>query len=191
MSKKTEARPKRTRLMGPLPYYKWLVLDYRASRNANALGYIARGLYRVLLDECWLEGHIPDDLAKLATICRCPLSVMHRHWPTLRPLFIAVDGLDGMLLQNAKMELQRTELDALRVKRAVAGGSSKREQMLTKSPSSSSSMSKSSSTDAEAFAPPAAALPTPHGAARLADGLDVLIAKAQRGELTRGGVPEC
>lgn len=188
MSKKTDHRPKRTRLTGPLPYYKWLVLDYRASRNANALGYVARGLYRELLDECWLEGQIPDDLAKLATICRCPLSVMHRHWPTLRSMFVPVDGLDGMLLQNAKMEMQRTELDAMRVKRAVAGGSSKREQMLTKPPSSSSSMSKSSSTDAEAFAAPAAAPPSPHGEARLTpDVVTDMMRRAAAGEIERGG----
>ena len=43
----------------PLPYYRWYVTDYRASRNANRLSCTERGLYRELLDECFgdLKAH--------------------------------------------------------------------------------------------------------------------------------------
>lgn len=180
-----EKKPRRpSRLGGPLPYYKWLVLDYRASRNANALGYIARGLYRELLDECWMEGHIPDDIAKLAVICRCPMSVMQREWVRLRTLFVPVDG-DDARLTNAKLECQRTETDAIRVKRAMARTSKKREQVITLLPSSSSKHEQiaGSTVGATRDIPTAAALPAPHGAARLSEVAPAFMAtvRAMRG----------
>ncbi len=168
MSKdKSPRRP--SRLGGPLPYYKWLVLDYRASRNANALGYIARGLYRELLDECWMEGHVPDDITKLAVICRCPVSVMQREWVKLRTLFVPVDG-DDARLTNAKLECQRTETDAIRVKRAMARTSKKREQVITLLPSSSSKHEhKAVSTTGVSGSVPPASPPAPHGAPPLSE----------------------
>ncbi len=105
----------------PLPYYRWYTRDYRASRHANALTYIDRGLLRELLDECWEEGFIPDDLKKLAEICRCPVGVMSRAWPRLQAFFHPLEGLDGQLLTNPRLELERTESDGIRVKRSAAG----------------------------------------------------------------------
>ena len=35
----------------PLPYFKWLWRDWRANRKVQRLDYVARGLYRDLLDE--------------------------------------------------------------------------------------------------------------------------------------------
>lgn len=188
---------KRTRLNGPMPYYKWLALDYRASRNANALTWIERGLYRELLDECWLEGGIPERLEKLAEICRCPLPIMADAWRNLGPMFSAASSVPG-LISHPKIEDQRTEADATRLTRAAAGkagGASKCKQMQANASkgntpqanpdSSSSSSSNSSSTGMEAIACAPVAPPAPHGAARLADGLDALVARVQRGEIRR------
>lgn len=102
-----------------LPYYRWYVTDFRASRAAQRLSYLERGLYRDLLDECWVEGHIPDDPAKLADICGCPLGVMAEAWPNLRPRFSPIEGLDGMYLTSARLEVERTELDAFRVRQSM------------------------------------------------------------------------
>jgi hypothetical protein len=54
-----------------MPWYRWLVKDYRANRKVQRTGYIARGLYRELLNEAWIEGSLPNDLAALADICGC------------------------------------------------------------------------------------------------------------------------
>lgn len=151
----------RKRLSGPLPYYKFLVLDYRASRRANKLPWQARGLYRELLDECWLEGGIPAlDLDELAEIGRCTVDEMRLYWPVLRPMFSFCSSIEG-LLSHPRIEDQRTEVDSVRLKRARAGRSGgkaragKRKQTLASasgreakntSRSSSSSTSKSSST---------------------------------------------
>lgn len=105
----------------PLPYYPWYPVDYRASRNANRLDYIQRGIYRELLDECWVEGAIPDDIEKLADIARCPVGIMAEAWPVLRKLFFPLDGMDGMFLSSRRLEIERSAEDRARVQRANAG----------------------------------------------------------------------
>jgi hypothetical protein len=80
--------------------------------------HVERGLYRELLDECWEEGQIPDDVSKLAEIARCPVGVMAEAWPNLKPCFRPTEGLDGMFLQSPRMEQVRTEQDAFRLKQS-------------------------------------------------------------------------
>jgi hypothetical protein len=53
---------------------------------------------------------------------------MVRAWKQLEPLFIPVEGLDGELLMNARLEDERTKEDSIRVKRRAAaakGGQNK------------------------------------------------------------------
>jgi hypothetical protein len=106
------------RHLEPLPYYKWLVRDYRANRKVQRMSYIAKGLYRELLDEAWLEGSIPNDIENLADICGCPASVMAKAWKEIAGCFDDVG--DGYLV-NAKLESMRTELDAKRVSLGANG----------------------------------------------------------------------
>ncbi len=101
----------------PLPYYKWLVRDYRANRKVQRMGYLAKGFYRELLDEAWLEGSLPIDFDGLAEICGCPAKVIEKVWPEIAPCFEERDGR----LYNAKLENQRTAIDAARVKMAESG----------------------------------------------------------------------
>ena len=82
------------------------------------MNYVERGLYRELLDECWEEGTIPDDISKLAEIARCPVGVMAEAWPNIKPCFEPVEGLDGMFLQSPRLEQVRTEQDAFRLKQS-------------------------------------------------------------------------
>jgi len=105
----------------PLPYLRWYVTDYRASRRVQRLSWQERGIYRELLDECWVEGSIPDDPEKLAEIADCPRGVMAEAWPNIRPLFKPIDGLDGMYMTSPRLEAERSDDDAFRVKRANAG----------------------------------------------------------------------
>lgn len=101
-----------------LPYYRWHWRDYRANRKVQRMTYIERGLYRELLDECWAEGFIPDDLDALAEICACPKQVLEDCWPKLRACF--VEASPGTLI-NPRMDRERTETDTQRASKAVAG----------------------------------------------------------------------
>jgi hypothetical protein len=81
------------------------------------MGWAAKGLYRELLDEEFMEGSLPNDIAALADICGCPVKVMEKAWPQLKPCFEEVDGR----LVNVKLEEIRTEKDRIRIKRGEAG----------------------------------------------------------------------
>jgi hypothetical protein len=100
-----------------LPYYRWLVRDYRSNRKVQRMGYIARGFDRELLDEQWIEGSLPTSMAALAEICQCPVKGMEKAWPDIAPCF---DESDGRLI-NLKLESLRTAQDSTRVKRIEAG----------------------------------------------------------------------
>jgi uncharacterized protein YdaU (DUF1376 family) len=102
---------------GANAYYPFFVLAYRASRKVQRMTYVARGLYRELLDEQFLEGSLPDDIGALADICGCPVKVMEKAWVELAPCFHKVDER----LVNLKLEEIRTERDRLRVKRVESG----------------------------------------------------------------------
>lgn len=179
-----------------LPYYRWYVADYRASRAVQRMDYITRGLYRDLLDECWVEGAIPDDFEKLADICGCPIGVMADAWKVLRPRFSPLKGMDGTYMTMTRLEVERTECDKLRATRALAGSkggrakanASKGKQPLANDTAVAVAVAEQSSNAFATEISESGAPPAPHGAARLADGLDVLMAKVQRGEIRRESV---
>jgi len=116
-----DSRPKPTERFTPLPYYRWYVQDYRASRGAQRLTWQERGIYRELLDECWDKGVIPDDIEKLAEIARCPVGPMAEAWPNIRRLFESVEGMDGIFLQHRRIEIERSVEDKERIRKANAG----------------------------------------------------------------------
>lgn len=102
----------------PLSYYKWFWQDFRANRKVQRMNYIERGLYRELLDECWADGSLPNDIPELAEICGCPDDVMENAWQVLSKCFI--DRGDGRLV-NDKLESLRTDTDKTRLARAESG----------------------------------------------------------------------
>lgn len=116
-----QAAESRAAFSKALPYYKWFPKDYRASRKVQGLTYVERGLLRELLDECWDEGFIPDEIDRLAEICGCPAGVMERSWRRLRHFFVPLDDLDGALLTNRRLDKERTEQDRKRANLAAAG----------------------------------------------------------------------
>jgi hypothetical protein len=106
----------------PLGYYPWHVNDYRSSRNANGLPWEARAILREVLDEIWLEGSVPDDITEIAAIARVPIEVVAKHWALIRDKMLKpLPGMDGMLLTNSRLEIERTAADRRRVKLANAG----------------------------------------------------------------------
>jgi len=117
--------------MRPLPYYKWYWLDWRGNRTVQRMNYIERGLYRELLDECWSEGGIPNDIEMLADICGCPCDVMADAWQVLSKCFVDSGNClanGKQLLANKRLEKERTSKDKERITKAKngrVGGTSK------------------------------------------------------------------
>lgn len=105
----------------PLPYYRWYLRDHRAHRLGRTLNCFEEGMLRRLLDEQWEEGAIPDDPAQLATIVGEPIGVVSQAWQKLAQFFEPMPGMDGLYVRNRRLESERTEADALRAKRSVAG----------------------------------------------------------------------
>jgi uncharacterized protein YdaU (DUF1376 family) len=101
-----------------LPYYRWHWRDYRANRKVKRMDYVARGLYRELLDECWAEGFIPNDIAKLSEICGCPERVLAKAWKVIA---IAFREIEPGILISERMNEERTEKDSHRIKCAISG----------------------------------------------------------------------
>jgi uncharacterized protein YdaU (DUF1376 family) len=101
-----------------LPYYKWFWQDWRANRKIQRMSYIERGIYRELLDECWVEGYIPNDIKELADICGCPEDVMADAWQVLNSCFVLTQ--ENTLI-NEKLHSLRTEKDVERLKKAENG----------------------------------------------------------------------
>src|SRR5882757_2739727 len=116
-----------TERLEPLYYYKWLWKDWRSNRRVQRMHYIARGFYRELLDEQFIEGSIPSDMKSLAEVCGCPIAVMQEYWPEIESHF-EDDGQGGLI--HPKMETMRTEMDAVRAKQSRAGKASAQSKLL-------------------------------------------------------------
>lgn len=101
----------------PLPYYRWYVRDYRASRAVQQMDYIQQGIYRSLLDEQWESGGLPTRVRELAEIARCPVDVMRSTWEVLRKQFVLKNGQ----YVNERLEAERTEKDKVRAANRLNG----------------------------------------------------------------------
>jgi len=101
----------------PLPYYAFYWEAYRASRRVQKMNYIERGLYRHLLDECWVEGGFPTSFREMSEILDCPIQVLEDAWGKLSPCFY----LDGDFFRNEEMEELRTAKDKERVLKSISG----------------------------------------------------------------------
>lgn len=102
----------------PLPYYRWYWRAFRASRRVQKLGYVARGLYREILDECWATGYVVEDMAALADLCCCPVKVMEANWSKIKQLLV---GLGDGMYTSERIEQERSSVDKVRAVRAVSG----------------------------------------------------------------------
>lgn len=105
----------------PLPYYKWYWRDWRGSRGVQKMTATERGIYRELLDEQWRIGHLVNDPAWLSESAMCTEQELASAWQVLSKCFPPIDGTNGELLANTRLEAERTETDSLRAKRATAG----------------------------------------------------------------------
>lgn len=140
----------------PMPYYRWYWRDWRGSRSVQKMTALERGIYRELLDEQWRSGALRNDPEWLAEAAMCTPDELASAWQTLSKCFPPVDGSDGQLLANTRLESERTENDQKRARLAVAGamgGLAKAKQKVY-----SSSRAEQSSSNAAEAAPSGSAL---------------------------------
>jgi hypothetical protein len=89
-----------SRQLPALEYYKWHWQQYRANRGVQRMDYVAKGLYRELLDEQWVDGSMPADMSEFADICGCPVQVMQEKWPQIAGCFIQDEESGRLFNQN-------------------------------------------------------------------------------------------
>ena len=101
----------RSRLLQPLAWYQWNPTQWQASRKVQRMSLAARGLYRELMDECWLKGSVPSTVAGIADLLgleECEIE------PLLPQIIRCFDVVNGSMTSPFIEEI-RTELDARRV----------------------------------------------------------------------------
>lgn len=75
------------------PAYQWYPKDYISDSAVMAMTLEAQGLYRLLLDVCWLDSGLPMRPHELWRIGRCEsLEHFEQLWPAIAPKFYEKDG---------------------------------------------------------------------------------------------------
>lgn len=71
----------------PTHSYPWYVHDWRQSMMRLRLTPIGRYVYRELLDQCYIDGSIPNETDLLAKIVDLPLKDFEKVWPSVSRAF--------------------------------------------------------------------------------------------------------
>lgn len=75
------------------PAYQWYPKDFMSDGAVMAMTLEQQGLYRLLLDVCWLENGLPMRPHELWRIGRCDsLDHFEQLWPLIAPKFYEKDG---------------------------------------------------------------------------------------------------
>lgn len=87
-----------------LPHMPLWVYDLEADEDCCLMSLAEFGAYMRLLQRQWIEGTIPDDVARLARLLRVTVDEMEAIWSTLSPKFVK-DGRGR--LQNRRLDAER------------------------------------------------------------------------------------
>lgn len=71
----------------PIHSYPWYVHDWRQSMMRLRLSPLGRYVYRELLDQCYIDGSIPNDKVLLAKIVDVPARDFAKLWPEVSRAF--------------------------------------------------------------------------------------------------------
>ena len=103
---------------GKAPAYLWYPKDYLADANTVLMTLEQEGAYRRLLDYCWLEGSIPDDMEELGRLCKGLSSdKMRRVWKAIEPCF----RKRGKKWVHPRLDVERKKQKANREAKSRAG----------------------------------------------------------------------
>lgn len=106
-------------MSGKLPYYKRFPKDYLSDENVAVMSLEEEGAYNRLMDYCWLQGSIPNDVDRLASMCRVSPEKMGALWPAIRPCFDASD--ESGRLAHPRMDRERRQALNRKKKLSEAG----------------------------------------------------------------------
>lgn len=106
----------KSRLDKPLPWYQWDPQQWQASRKVARMDWAARGMYRELMDECWIKGAIPSTAEGIADLLDVPVDEVE----PLISQFVRCFDIDGesQTMTSPFIEAIRTESDARRISQA-------------------------------------------------------------------------
>ncbi len=72
-------------------YYDWKASLWSASETRDRLDATGRGIYRELLDQCYLQGSFPGDPEWICRKCACTMSQYLKYWPKMEHQFFSPD----------------------------------------------------------------------------------------------------
>lgn len=105
----------RSRLLQPLGWYQWNPNQWQGSRKVQRMSWASRGLYRELMDECWIKGSVPSTVNGIAEMFGVDESEIAELLPQILRCFDLHE--DGTMTSPFIEEL-RTEADARRIVQA-------------------------------------------------------------------------
>lgn len=105
--------------MAEFTTYMWSVPDWRTDEMHTDLDNREQGIFRNLIDECWVRGSISSDTESLAKFSQEPHEYFLLAWAKMKGKFSPISG--GSRLINPRLEEDRARLmrtDKFTVKRA-------------------------------------------------------------------------
>lgn len=104
-----------------LEWLPWYWKDWRLSDSYREFDPEARGIYRDLLDECFVSGGFKLDFPSLARLCGTDSCALERVWATISPKFTL--GADGRYCnpEMAKIRATQGRKHTHRIERAKRG----------------------------------------------------------------------
>jgi uncharacterized protein YdaU (DUF1376 family) len=95
--------------------YMWSVTDWRGDDVYDVLDNREKGIYRELIDQCWVAGSITSDPELLARFAREPLDYFAQVWAKIRGKFRSIEN--GSRLVSKRLEEDRRRLMTVRKNR--------------------------------------------------------------------------
>lgn len=100
--------------------YPMYVADWVRSETRIKLSSAGRGMFRELLDYCWIEGSLPNDVRALRSISGGTDKEFAAEWPIMESCFDVIEDR----LHHWKVDEKRPELVAHKQQRSSAGRAS-------------------------------------------------------------------
>lgn len=91
---------------GRSPAFQFYPKDFLTDSNVVVMSLQERGAYITLICQCWIEGDIPADPARLSRLCGVPIASFRKLWPALAPCFRPLRR-DADRLVHPRLERER------------------------------------------------------------------------------------
>lgn len=106
--------------MNRSPAFQFYAGDFLSDGRQIVMELAEVGAYIRLICACWKEGHIPDDVRKLAKLAGCTVEEMRAVWPAVGPCFEPDPAFKGFLV-HPRLEKERKKQVAFKEAKSKAG----------------------------------------------------------------------